>query len=190
MISFMIYPQKSQSVTYALFYWYTGLPYLMQEITQEHEKQEVGSIEGHLGGWLPQNETQEESRMCGSSMDLWRAVITSHHPVGSPERTGQREDFGPWVIQSRSALHIAQGKVCMETWIRFRGPDFFRLGPWMLVSGCQYISLVGPAINEGKSRGSSESKKGVTTWPEEDDQGTGYQHALRNLLPLLNGKSF
>ena len=114
-------------------------------------------------------------------------------PFGSPEKTGQRADFGPWVIQSNarpSAIHIAQGKMRMETWFHFRGPDFFRLGPWMLVSACQYISLVDAAINEGKSRGSSESKKGVTTWPEEDDQGTEHPRALRNLLPLLNSKPF
>lgn len=111
------------------------------------------------------------------STNLWKVVITSYHllPAHQRGKTGQKADFAPLVLQSNPGLWLYTLSKRRYVWkylCFFGGPDILCLGPPMLVSACQYNSLVDPAMNEQKSR--SESKKEMTTRPEEDDQGTEY----------------
>lgn len=102
-------------------------------------------------------------------MTVWKAVITSRHP-----RQLSREDrlksrlcaIIIWSDPGRSHT-ISQGEMSMENLCFFGGPGIYFLGLWMLISACQYISLLDSAKNECKSRGSSESKKGVTHDPRK-----------------------
>lgn len=84
-------------------------------------------------------------------------------PSSSPEETGQKADFVPLIIQSNPGLWLytlSKERYVWKYLCFFGGPDILCLGPQMLVSACQYNSLVDPAINEDKSI--SDSKKGMT----------------------------
>ena len=88
--------------------------------------------------------------MCGSCIGLWKVVIIFPHRLWLT-----RDDWPEGRVcvmshqQQLQAFRCTQcSRQCMETWIHFRVPDFFHLGPWMLAYACQHISLVDPAINK------------------------------------------
>lgn len=82
------------------------------------------------------------------------------------------------VIQSNPRPLTTQRKVCMEIWIHSGSPSIHCSEPWMLVSACQYASLVDPVTHEWKGWEKSESKTGVTwgQWP-------------RNRIPAMPSES-
>lgn len=113
----------------------------------------------------------------GGNVDLWKAVITSYHlSPAHQRRLAKGRNFLPLLILSDLTLELYI--LLIERWawkylcFLVKQADILCLGLWVLVSAWQYTSLVDLAINECKNWRSSASKKGMTTWPEEGDQGT------------------
>ena len=53
--SFRTQTQESSTITSSILFWSHSLDSMWEGTTQRHDHQEVRTVKGHLGGWIPQS---------------------------------------------------------------------------------------------------------------------------------------